>query len=104
MPKHNKKLIFFIDLLEILILIKNIYTVFSNHFTYVDFNRTIQRTQFGYQPLQSYTFFFMDVTKLAKVSHLLLLFDNKLYEKSFRERNNKQFDIIDQITIFVSEF
>ena len=57
MPKHNKKLIFFIDLLEILILIKNIYTVFSNHFTYVDFNRTIQRTQFGYQPLQSYTFF-----------------------------------------------
>ena len=97
MPKHNKKLIFFIDLLEILILIKNIYTVFSNHFTYVDFNRTIQRTQFGYQPLQSYT------SKLAKVSHLLLLFDNKLYEKSFRERNNKQFDIIDQITIFVSE-
>lgn len=45
----------------------------------------------------------MNVTKLAKVSHLLLLFDNKLYEKSFRERNNKQFDIIGQITIFVSE-
>lgn len=76
---------------------------FSNHFTYVDFNRTIQRTQFGLSTFTVLHVFFMDVTKLAKVSHLLLLFDNKLYEKSFRERNNKQFDIIDQITIFVSE-
>lgn len=77
---------------------------FSNHFAYVDFNRTIQRSQFGLSTFTVLHVFFTDVTKLAKVSHLLLLFNNKLYEKSFRERNNKQFDIIDQITIFVSEF